>query len=100
MKISREAFSWLFSLFKKENVSSEVVLKPMANYYSCRLKSPSAGATYRYEKCAGKHEGKCIDHVYQIKGGKSSLQSLRFSKSVWSRGEASSYCSSRDGRFE
>lgn len=88
-KINKEAFQ----------VFEGITGKPMANYYGCRLKAPNYDE-YAYERCASKHSGKCIDHVYGIKSGKSELQALRYSKKVWTRSAASSHCSSRSGSFD
>jgi len=77
------------------------IMKPMANFYTCRLAEPSEGAKYRYEKCAGKSGGKCIDFVYQIKGSKSKLQSMRYPKKAgWTSGAAKSHCAKHNGQFE
>lgn len=89
MKIAKEALQIFMGL----------VGKPMANYYGCRLKEPNYD-NYAYKRCASKHDGKCIDHVYGIKSGTSELQALRYSKRVWNRSAASSHCSSRNGRFD
>lgn len=90
-KINREVFNCLEGL---------TITKPMANYNSCRLKEPVDGAEYAYETCAGKHEGKCIDHVYMVPPGKKSiLQALRYKKSIWTTAAARSHCNSRGGKF-
>ena len=76
------------------------ITKPMANYYSCRLKTPNY-SEYAYEKCAGKSGGKCIDFVYGIKGKKSELQSLRYPKKAgWTKDAAKSHCKKKGGSFD
>lgn len=93
VSVCREAWQILFG--------DDPIEKPMANFYGCRLKEPVDGANYGYEKCAGKHDGKCIDHVYMTpSGGKSVLQALRYPKKVWDRSAAKSHCSGRGGKFD
>jgi len=93
--ISREAWR----ILHKDGELDPITGKPMANYYSCRLKEPNYDR-YKYEKCAGKHDGKCIDHVYGFKGSKSELQALRYPKKEWTSSSAKSHCSSRGGKFD
>lgn len=72
--------------------------EPLRNFHSCRMKSPNY-ETYGYEKCAGKHGGKCVDHVYGIKGDKSELQAIRYPASSWDSSSAKKHCSGRGGVF-
>jgi hypothetical protein len=73
---------------------------PYENYHSCRLTEPNY-PDYAYKKCAEKHKGKCIDHNYGIRGpGKSELQALRYSKTIWTASDAGTHCKSRGGSFE
>jgi len=91
--IGREPWQILFG--------DDPVMKPMPNFFTCRLAEPSEGAKYRYEKCAGKSGGKCIDFVYQIQGGKSKLQSMRYPKNAgWTRASAKGHCGKHNGKFE
>ena len=84
--------------FKKKDI--ELLTKPYPNEHACRLESPDKYEKFRREKCAAKKNGKCIDFIYGIKGGKSELQSMRFDKETWSADEARSYCEGKKGKFE
>jgi len=73
---------------------------PMPNFHSCRLKPPNYDK-YAYEKCKAKHDGKCIDFVYGIKGeNESELQSMRYPMDIWTEEDAKAHCKENDGTFE
>jgi hypothetical protein len=78
-----------------------VVLRPYPNEHSCRLSEPDSSKKHRRVNCAQKHDGKCIDVIYEISGpGKSKIQALRFKTSVWNAAAARAVCRDRDGTFE
>jgi len=80
--------------------TEEVEEKPYANEHSCRLKPPDY-PKYRRENCKVKHDGKCIDFIYGIKGPKESeLQAMRYPKDIWTASAARAHCKSEDGTFE
>jgi len=79
---------------------TEVVEKPYPNEHSCRLKDPAKYDKFARKNCAAKHDGKCIDHIYGIKEGKSELQALRYKKDVWAESDARSHCKGEGGTFE
>jgi len=74
--------------------------KPYPNEHSCRLKDPAKYDKFARKNCAAKHDGKCIDHIYGIKEGKSELQAMRFNKEVWAESDARDYCKEKGGTFE
>lgn len=74
--------------------------KPYKNEHSCRLKPPNY-SKYNRVNCEAKHDGKCIDFIYGIKGPKESeLQSMRYPKKTWSASAARAHCRSKKGTFE
>jgi hypothetical protein len=77
-----------------------VVDKPYPNEHACRLKSPGQFERFARKNCAQKHNGKCIDVIYGIKAGKTSIQALRYKKSIWSASDARRHCAGRGGSFE
>jgi HK97 family phage prohead protease len=82
-----------------EMIGEEAVLKPYPNEHACRLKTPNYDK-YARKNCEQKHDGKCIDVIYGIKGGKSEIQALRYPKKIWDVAAARSHCKSRGGSFE
>ena len=84
----------------EKDIEAEAVLKPYPNEHSCRLKPPNY-PKYRRQKCAQKHDGKCIDVIYGIKSPKKSeIQALRYPKNIWTASAARSHCKTREGSFE
>lgn len=73
---------------------------PLPNEHSCRLNPPDKYDSFARQNCAVKVDGKCIDHVYGIKDGKSEIQSLRYKTDVWSEEAAKNHCRARGGSFE
>jgi HK97 family phage prohead protease len=88
-----------FVFTEAEMLKEEEVLKPYPNEHACRLKQPDYDR-YARKKCEQKHDGKCIDVIYGIKGGKSEIQALRYPKDIWTAAAARSHCSDRGGSFE
>ena len=73
---------------------------PYENEHSCRLKPPNY-KNYSRKNCYKKHDGKCIDFVFGIKGpNESELQSMRYPTDTWSEKDAKSHCKEHDGTFE
>lgn len=83
----------------QESIDEQAVLRPYPNEHACRLKPPNYDS-YARKNCAQKHDGKCIDVIYGIKGGKSEIQSLRLDKKIWTVGAATALCKERGGMFE
>lgn len=81
-------------------VTKELAEKPYANEHACRLKSPDQYDSFARKNCAVKHDGKCIDHIYGIKDGKSDLQAMRYPRDVWSATDARAHCKDKGGAFE
>jgi hypothetical protein len=73
---------------------------PYPNEHSCRLEDPAKYDNFNRKNCEQKHEGKCIDVIYGVKGGKSEVQALRYPKKVWEEKDARDHCKSRGGSFE
>lgn len=74
--------------------------RPLPNEHSCRLKPPNY-KSYARENCKVKHEGKCIDFVYGIKGpNQSELQSMRYKTKIWTEEAARAHCKEKEGTFE
>lgn len=83
-----------------KEIEIEMEIKPLPNFHSCRLLPPNY-KKYRRENCAAKHDGKCIDFIYGIKGPKESeLQSMRYDKEIWTEASARSHCKDKKGTFE
>lgn len=73
--------------------------KPMENFHSCDI-STKKYPKYRVEKCAQKHDGKCIDVNWGIlSSDKSEISSLRYDIKIWTESAARSHCKSREGKF-
>jgi hypothetical protein len=81
----------------KEMVEDEE--KPYKNEHACRLKEPDYDK-YARKNCEQKHDGKCIDVIYGIKGDKAEIQALRYPKDIWTEKKAKEHCKSRGGIFE
>lgn len=75
-------------------------MSPLPNEHSCRLKPSGGFDRFARKNCDQKHNGKCIDVTFGIKGSTSEIQSLRYSKSIWSAEAARSHCKGRGGSFE
>jgi len=73
---------------------------PYPNEHSCRLEDPDKYDRFARKNCAQKSDGKCIDVIYGIKGGKSEIQALRYPKSVWTESAARTHCKLHKGFFE
>jgi len=73
---------------------------PYPNEHACRLESPDKFDKFNRKNCEQKHDEKCIDVIYGIKGGKSKIQALRYPKDVWSADAARSHCKEKEGTFE
>jgi len=89
--------SWLE---KETKTLDDVIEKPYPNEHACRLQDPSKYDRFARKNCFVKHNGKCIDFIFGIKGNKTELQSMRYPKDVWSEAEARSHCKSKGGTFE
>ena len=74
--------------------------KPYKNEHACRLKDPDNYDKFARKNCDQKHDDKCIDVIYGIKGDKTEIQALRYKKDVWSESDAKKHCDSRGGKFE
>ena len=74
--------------------------KPYENEHACRLKAPDQFERFARKNCEQKHKDKCIDVIYGIKEGKSTIQALRYKKDVWAASDAKAHCKSRNGSFE
>jgi len=74
--------------------------KPYANEHACRLEDPAKFEKFARKNCDQKHEGKCIDVIFGIKGGKTSIQALRYPKDSWTAAAARNHCAGRGGKFE
>jgi len=76
------------------------ITKPFPNEHACRLKPPNY-PRYARQNCKARHEDKCIDFIYGIRGPQESeLQSMRYPKKIWDAGAAKSHCKSKKGTFE
>ena len=84
---------------EKDEIAVGEAEKPYANEHACRLKPPDY-EKYARQNCKVKVDGKCIDFIFGIKGGKSELQAMRFPKKVWTESAARSYCEGKGGSFE
>jgi len=73
---------------------------PYQNEHACRLNPPDKYDRFARKNCEQKSDGKCIDVIYGVKGGKSEIQALRYPKTSWSEAAARSHCRGRDGTFE
>lgn len=82
-----------------KSVSEPSEGKPTVNYYACSI-NPGKYESHARKKCYKKHNGKCIDFLFGINGGKSKLSSMWYKKSIWDRKDASSHCASHSGKFE
>lgn len=71
---------------------------PEGSEFSCRLRDPDDFD--RIRSTDGTIDGKKIRNLIGLDGDSSSRQSIRFPKSSWSRDEARSECSKRNGDFE
>jgi len=84
----------------EKEMTKEEYEKPYPNEHACRLKDPDNYEKFARKNCAAKHDGKCIDHIYGIKEGKSELQAMRYDKEIWTEGDARSHCKDKEGTFE
>jgi len=71
--------------------------KPYENEHSCRINDPGKYDRFARKNCEQKHDGKCIDVIYGIKGGKSEIAALRYPKDVWTAEAARNHCKGREG---
>jgi len=89
---------------KNLEIGKDLAEKPYPNEHSCRLADPGQFDSFARQNCAQKHDGKCIDVIYGIKGsGKdktSQIQALRYPTSSWDADDAKAHCKSRGGTFE
>jgi len=72
---------------------------PYPNEHSCELGTGNYDR-YRRENCQRKHDGKCIDAVWGIKGDKTEVSSLRYKTDIWTESAARSHCKDEGGTFE
>jgi len=73
---------------------------PFPNEHACRLNPPNY-PKYARQNCKVKHNGKCIDFIYGVRGpNQSELQSMRYPKKIWDAGAARAHCKSKKGTFE
>jgi len=77
-----------------------VEVKPYPNEHACRLNDPGKYDKFARKNCYRKSDGKCVDYIFGISGGKSEVQALRYPKSSWTASAASSHCKGRGGTFE
>jgi len=77
---------------------------PYPSEHACRLNSPDKYDSFARKNCEVKHDGKCIDIIYGIKGkGKdkiSEIQAYRYNKDTWTASDARAHCKEHDGIFE
>lgn len=83
-----------------EKITLEEVEKPYANEHACRLMDPGQFDSFARKNCNAKHDGKCIDFIFGIKAGKSSLQAMRYPKASWTAAAAKTHCGGHSGSFE
>lgn len=74
--------------------------KPYPSEHACRLADPGQFDRFARKNCFKKSEGKCIDFIFGIKGGKSKVQAMRYKKKTWTASAARSHCGSHGGSFE
>jgi len=86
--------------FPIDPISAEMAEKPYANEHACRLNDPGKYDKFTRKNCAIKHDNKCIDVIYGIKGGKSEMQAYRYPKDIWTAATAKKHCKDHDGTFE
>ncbi|MDD5355008.1 MAG: hypothetical protein PHY56_00495 [Candidatus Omnitrophica bacterium] len=75
-------------------------MKPYPNEHACRLESPDDFDKFARKNCGIKSDGKCIDVIYGIKGNKSTVQAMRYSKDIWDKDAAKNHCKDHKGSFE
>lgn len=74
--------------------------KPFRNEHACRIEDPDQFDKFRRVNCDQKHDEKCIDVIFGIKGGKSKIQALRYPVKIWTEAAAKAHCKTREGSFE
>ena len=68
--------------------------------HRCRLRTPNYNK-YPRVNCNQKHDRKCIDVVYGLKGpSESEIQALAYPPDEWTESTARSHCESREGKFD
>lgn len=72
--------------------------KPRANEHTCDI-APGRYDSYARKNCFRRVSGKCIDFLFGIKGGKSTLAALYYKKTIWTAAGAKADCKRRDGTF-
>lgn len=87
----------LLMYFEEEKKIEE---KPYEGFHSCRLNDPKQYDKFARKNCEIKHDGKCIDVIYGIKGKKSEIQALRFKTDIWTETQVKNYCKDKEGMFE
>jgi hypothetical protein len=85
---------------EKEILSKEEVLKPYPNEHACRIVDPAKFDKFARKNCFRKVDQKCVDYIFGIVDNKSTLQSMRFKKEIWTVEEAKKVCSAAKGSFE
>jgi HK97 family phage prohead protease len=76
-------------------------LRPYPNEHACRLQDPEQYEEFRRKNCAAKVDGKCVDHIYGLKDGKTELQGLRYRlEEGWTEAQARANCEKHNGMFE
>jgi hypothetical protein len=83
-----------------EKIELDEVEKPYANEHACRLADPAQFDSFARKNCNAKHDGKCIDFIFGIKAGKSTLQAMRYPKASWTAAAAKTHCGGHSGSFE
>jgi len=86
--------------YPTDPISAEMAEKPYANEHACRLNDPGKYDKFARKNCAIKHDNKCIDVIYGIKGGKSEMQAYRYPKDIWTAATARKHCKDHEGAFE
>lgn len=74
--------------------------KPFPNEHACRLEAPGGFEKFARKNCFRKSGKKCIDFIFGIKDGKSTVQALRYKKITWTADDAKAHCAARNGTFE
>lgn len=78
------------------------VVRPYENEHSCRLRNPADFQSNSFRSMTRTHDGKDYRVIMGKLTGEDTMtdQSMRYSKDVWTEGEASGHCKSKGGSFE
>jgi len=85
---------------EKDYITLEMVEKPYPNEHACRIMDPGGYDKFARKNCFMKHDGKCIDCIFGIKGSKSEMQAMRYPKDKWTSAAAKAHCKTHEGSFE